>query len=57
MNMRTLFPVLGFITLGFSVAVNAGQAAALQHVRARRTPAELEVITAYLGDLVADGSA
>ena len=35
----------------------AGQAAALQHVLARRTPAELEVITAYLGDLVADGSA
>ncbi len=33
--------------------IYAGQAAALQHVLARRTPAELEVITTFLGDLVA----
>jgi DNA-binding MarR family transcriptional regulator len=33
--------------------IYAGQAAMLQEVLARRTPAELETISGFLGDLVA----
>jgi hypothetical protein len=35
--------------------IYAGQGAMLQRVLAQRTPAELQTITEFLGDLVAEG--